>query len=155
VRRSAFEANSRQSGQFLIGRIVGDRGIGLIGDGAGKNVGRAAAFVRDVDLRDFDLFVGAIEIEVEMRKLANAEFAVDADEGVDFFAGIAVGFEADFRFEELDLGGSFRGCECWVGLRGPGLRRSRQRWILGARRQHDSAESQANRGCKRQVSNRN
>jgi hypothetical protein len=24
--------------------------------------------------------------------------------GVDFFAGVAVGFEADFGFEELDLG---------------------------------------------------
>jgi len=70
----------------LISRIVGDGGIGLICDGAGKDVSGAAAFVRDVDLRDLDLFAGAIEIEVEMRKLANAEFAVDANPGVDFFA---------------------------------------------------------------------
>ncbi len=37
----------------------------------------------------------------------DAEFVVDVHAGVDFFAAIAVGFEAIMGFEKLDLGGVF------------------------------------------------
>ncbi len=35
--------------------------------------------------------------------MASAQFVVDLDAGMDFFAGVAVGFEADAGFEQLDL----------------------------------------------------
>jgi hypothetical protein len=33
--------------------------------------------------------------------LARAEFGVNFDDGMDFFAGVAVGFEADLGFEQV------------------------------------------------------
>ena len=134
-----FEAEDADGfdADVLIGGGIGDDGIGLVGDRAGEDVGRAAALVADVDERDLDLFVGAIEAEVEMGELADAEFAVDANAGVDLFAGVPVGFEADFGLEQLDLRGSV-GCggSC-VGLRGLalGLGRRGRGGILGARGQ--------------------
>ena len=89
----------------LVGGGVDDGGIGIIGDGAGEDVGDAAAGVGDSNEGDFDGLEGAVVIEIEAGELADAEFAVDVHAGVDFFAGIAVGFETDFSFEELDLSG--------------------------------------------------
>ena len=56
-----------------------------------------------MDKRDFDGFEGAVVVEIEAGELANAEFVVDVDAGVNFFARIAVGFEAVMGFEEFDL----------------------------------------------------
>lgn len=147
-----FDAN------VLVRGCVGDDGVGLVGDAAGEDIGGAAAFVADVDEGDFDFFVGAIEIEIEMGKLANAEFAVDADAGVDFFAGVAVGFEADFGFEELDLGGGFGygGCRSCIGLGGLGLGRGGGRGrVLGAGGDGDGRKKQGGGGQERSVSSRN
>ncbi len=96
-----FDAN------VLVGGSADDGRIGLIGDGAGEDVGGAAAGVSDVDERDFDGLEGAVVVEIEAGKLADAEFGADVDTRVDFLAGIAIGFEAVAGFEELDLGGVF------------------------------------------------
>ena len=82
----------------VISGSVDDGGIGLIGNGAREDVGGAAAGMRDADQRDFDLFEGAVEVEVEAGELAHAEFAVDLHAGANFFAAGAVGFEADAGF---------------------------------------------------------
>src|SRR6266851_822001 len=92
----------------LVGGGVDDGGIGLIGDGAGQDVGGAAAGMSDVDERDLDGFEGAVVVEVESGELANAEFVVDVDSGVDFLAAVSVGFEAVAGFEQLNLGGVLR-----------------------------------------------
>ena len=89
----------------LVGGGVDDGGVGLIGGGAGEDVGGAAAGMGDVDERDFDGLEGAVVVEIEAGELADAELGVDVYAGVDFFAGIAIGFEAVAGFEELDLGG--------------------------------------------------
>jgi hypothetical protein len=81
----------------------------LVGDGAGEDVGGAAAGVGDADQRDFDLLEGAVVVETERGELAGAELVVDMHAGVDFFAAVSVGFEADAGFEELDLCGSLGG----------------------------------------------
>jgi len=96
----------------LVGGGVDYSGIGIVGDGAGEDVGGAAAGVGDANERDVDGLEGAVVIEIEAGELADAEFAVDAHECVDFFAGVAVGFETDFGFKELDLGRILRlgGC---------------------------------------------
>ncbi len=85
----------------LIRRGVDDSGIGLIGDGPGQDVGGAAAGMRDVDERDLDGFEGAVVIEIETGKLADAEFVVDVYAGVDFLTAIAVDLEAVARFEKF------------------------------------------------------
>lgn len=82
-------------------------GIGLIGDGAGENVGGAAAGVRNVHGRDLDLLECAVVVEIEACELVYSEFVIDMDAGVNFLAGVTVGFEADVSFEEFDLGGDF------------------------------------------------
>ena len=71
-----------------------------------------------MDKRDFDGFEGPVVIEIEAGELANADFVVDVDAGVNFFARIAVGFEAVMGFEELDLIGVFclPGQSCFFGL---------------------------------------
>lgn len=74
----------------VIGGKVDDCGIGVVGDGTGKNVGTAAAFVCDTDERNFDGLKAAVEVEIEFGELAGAEFVVDADAGVDFLTGVAV-----------------------------------------------------------------
>lgn len=94
--------------------------------------------MRDVNQRYLDFFIGAIEIEIELRELASAEFAVDPDPRMDFFARVAVGLEADFRLEQLDLGGSICRSRCGVGLSRLGRlrlrrRRGRLRRVLSAR----------------------
>lgn len=91
----------------VIGRIVHYGGVGIVGNGAGENVGGAAAGVSDANERNFNRLEAAVEIEIETSELAGAEFVVDAHAGVDFFAGVAVGFEAVFGFEKFDLGGVF------------------------------------------------
>ena len=83
----------------LVGGSVDDGGIGIVGDGAGEDVDGAAAGMRDMDERDFDGLEGAVEIEIQASELAHAEFVIDFDAGVDFFTGVAIGFEAVFRFE--------------------------------------------------------
>ena len=104
-----FEAEDADGfdADILVGGGVYDGGIGIVGDGAGQDVGGAAAGVGDVDERDFDGLKGAVEVEIEAGELADAEFAVDVDAGVDFLAAGAVGFETVARFEEFDLGGIF------------------------------------------------
>ena len=104
---TGFEAEDADGfdADVLVGGGVDDGGIGIVGDGAGKDVGGAAAGVRDVDERDLDGFEGAIVVEIEAGELADAEFVVDMHAGVNFFAAVAVGFEAVAGFEELDLSG--------------------------------------------------
>ena len=89
----------------LVGGGADDGGIGIVSDGAGEDVGGAAAGVGDSNEGNFDGLEGAVVIEIEAGKLADAEFAIDVHAGMDFFAGVAVGFETDFSFEELDLSG--------------------------------------------------
>ena len=55
---------------LVCGKVGG--GVGLVGDGAREDVGRAAASVRDVNERYFDLLEGAVEAEIEVRELADA-----------------------------------------------------------------------------------
>ena len=83
----------------LVGGGVDDDGIRLVADGAGEDVDYAAAGVRDADERDFDLFEGAVEVEIETGELTDAELVVDFDQGVNFLAAIAVGFEANAGLE--------------------------------------------------------
>ena len=61
---------------------------------------------------------GAVVVKVEAGELANAELAIDVHTGVDFFAAVAVGFEAVAGFEQLNLGGIrfFLGRGCLFGL---------------------------------------
>ena len=92
----------------LVGRRVHYSGIGLVGDGAGQDVDRAAAGVSDAYQWEFNLLEGAVVIEGEPGELAGAEFIVDVDAGVDFLAAVAVGLEAVAGFEELNLRGVFR-----------------------------------------------
>ena len=94
-----FDAN------VLIGREAGDEFAGGVGDGAGEEFGGAAGGVTDTDEWNFDLLEGAVIFEIEMSEFARAEEIVYADDGVDFFAGVAVGVDADTGFEELDLEG--------------------------------------------------
>ena len=54
----------------------------------------------------------AVVVEIQPGKLVDTELVVDFDDGVDFFAAIAVGFEAHAGFEQAELGG-----ELWVGRR--------------------------------------
>src|SRR6266436_1955974 len=63
-----FDAN------VLVGGSVDDGGVGLIGDGAGEDVDRAAAEVGDMNERDFDGLKGAVVVEIEAGKLADPEF---------------------------------------------------------------------------------
>jgi hypothetical protein len=93
----------------LVGGGVEYGGIGIVGDSAGEDVGGAAAGVGYADQWDIDVFEGAVVVEIEAGELADAEFGIDFDDAVDFLAGVAVGLEADFGFEEVDLGGGGRG----------------------------------------------
>ncbi len=83
----------------LIGGGFDDGGIGIVGDGAWKDVGGAAAGVGDVEEGDFDGLEGTVVVEIEAGELLNAELVVDVYAGVDFFAAVAVGFEAVAGFE--------------------------------------------------------
>ena len=101
------EDADRFDADVLVGGGVDDGGIRRVGDGTGEDVNGAAALVCDANKRDFDLLEGAVEIEIQAGELANAEFVVDFDHRVDFFAAVAVGFEADAGFEQFDLCGDF------------------------------------------------
>jgi hypothetical protein len=92
----------------LVGGGVEDGGIGIVGDGAGKDVGGAAGGMSDVDEGDIYGLERAVVVEIEAGELADAEFVVDMYAGVEFFAAVAVGLEADLGFEELDLSGVLR-----------------------------------------------
>ncbi len=103
----------------LVGGGVDDGGIGIVADGAGKDVGGAATRMGDVDERDFDGLKGAVVVEVEASELVDAEFVVDVHAGVNFFAAVAIGFEAVAGFEKLDLSGVLkfrggRGLRAWL-----------------------------------------
>ncbi len=98
----AEDANGLDA-NVLVGGGIDDGGIGIVGDGAGEDVGGAAAGMGDVDEGDFDGLEGAVEVEIEAGELPDAEFVVDAHEGVNFLAGIAVGFKAIARLEQFDL----------------------------------------------------
>src|SRR5229473_2816250 len=97
----------------VVGGSADDGGVRIVGDGAGQDVGGAAARMGDVDERDFDRFKGAVVVEIETGELAHAEFVVDVYPRMDFLAAIAVGFKADARFEQFDLCGIFSGFLNW------------------------------------------
>ena len=107
VARFEAEDTNGFDADVLISSGIGDSRIGIVVDGAGEDVSRAAAGMSDVDEGDLDGFEGAVEVEVEAGELADAEFVVDVDARVHFFARIAVGFEAVAGFEEFDLIGVF------------------------------------------------
>ena len=91
----------------LISGGIDDSRVGVVGDGAGEDVGSAAAGMSDVDERNLDGFEGAVVVEIEACEWADTELVVDMHAGVNFFAGVAIGFEAIVRFEEFDLIGVF------------------------------------------------
>lgn len=91
----------------VIGGGVDGGGIGLVGNGAGKNVGRAAARMCNTNERDFQLLERAVVIKSEASEFADAGFAQDVDTSVNFAAGRTVCFEADVGFEKFNLGGGF------------------------------------------------
>ncbi len=103
VARSESEDAHGFDAHIMVGGVVDDGRVGIVGDGAGKNVGRAAARMRDADERNFDLLEGAVVVEVEAGKLTCANFGIDFDDAMNFFAGIAVALKADAGFEERDL----------------------------------------------------
>ena len=102
---------------IVVGGEVDDDRIGIVGDGAGEDVGSAAAGMGDANERDFDLLKGAVVVEIEAGELADADFGIDFDDAVNFFARVAVTLEADFGFEEsdLDLGRRFFCWRCGFG----------------------------------------
>ena len=123
---AGFEAEDADGfdADVLIGGSVADSEIGSVGDGAGEDVDRAAAGVRDADEWDLDLLEGAVKVEIEMGELAHAKFVVDFDEGVDFLAAVAVGFKAIWSFEEFDFGRKFGrrfNCGLFLGFLAPGV----------------------------------
>ncbi|HXO93553.1 MAG TPA: hypothetical protein VN825_05425, partial [Candidatus Acidoferrum sp.] len=56
----------------VVGGIVHDSGIGVVGDGAGKDVRAAAAWVSDVHHWNIYCLETAIEIEIQVGELADA-----------------------------------------------------------------------------------
>jgi hypothetical protein len=108
VARSKAEDADGFYADVLIGGGIHDGGIGIVGDGARKNVDCAPAGMSDADEREVDGLEGAVEVEIEACELADAQFAVDFHAGVDFLAAVAAGFKAIAGFEKLDLGGAIR-----------------------------------------------
>ena len=70
----------------VIGRKVDDGGVGIIGDGAGENVGSAAARVGDADEGNLDLLEGTVVVEIEVTELLNAQFGTYFDHAMNLFA---------------------------------------------------------------------
>ncbi len=93
----------------LVSGSVDDGGVGVVGDGAGENVGSAAVRVRDVNMRNIDGLEGAVVLEIEAGELAHTKFAIDLHPRMDFLAAVSVPFEADLGFEQFDLRGEFGG----------------------------------------------
>ena len=82
---------------------VYDGGIRAIRDRARQDIRGAAAGVRDMHHRDFYRLERAVEIKVELRELADSQFAIDFHQRVNFLAAVAVCLESNFRFEQFDL----------------------------------------------------
>jgi len=61
----------------------------------------------NVDEGNLDGFERAVVVEIEACEWADTELVVDVHAGVNFFAGVAIGFEAIARFKEFDLIGVF------------------------------------------------
>ncbi len=57
---------------ILIGGGIDDGGIGIVGDGAGENVGGAATGMGDVDEGNFNGLEGAVVVEIEAGELVDA-----------------------------------------------------------------------------------
>jgi hypothetical protein len=102
-RGEAEDANGFDA-DVLVGGGVDDGGVGLIGDGAGENVGGTAGCMGEMEERNLDLLERAVVVEAEVRELSRAEFIVDMHAGMDFFAAVATDFKADAGFEQFDLG---------------------------------------------------
>jgi hypothetical protein len=66
------------------------------------------------------LLEGTVVAKTDVGELADAELVVDVGASVDFFAGVAVGLEANAGLEELDLGGDFGWGGGLFGLRSGG-----------------------------------
>ena len=69
-----FEAEDTDGfdAHILVGGGVDDRGMGMVDDGAGQDVGGAAAGMDDVNERNIHGFERAVVVEVEAGELANA-----------------------------------------------------------------------------------
>lgn len=115
----------------LIGRSVDDRWIGIVGYGARQNIGGAAAGMSDADKGQLDALKRAVEVKIQVGELRDADFVVDLDHGVNFFAAVSVGLEANLRFKKRDLRRKGRFAPVFRVNRCPGFLRS----ILGARDQ--------------------
>ena len=113
VTRSKAEDAHGPDANVVVSGEVDDSRIGIVCDRAWQNVGRAAARMRDADRRDFNLLERPIVVEVETSELACANFGIDFDDAMNFFAGIAVTFKADAGFKERDFDLSRR---CFLGL---------------------------------------
>src|SRR2546423_5452234 len=92
----------------LICGSVHDRGTRLIGNGARKDLRRAAAGVSNAHEWYFNLLERPVVIEIEVCKLRHAQFIVNVYLRVDFFAAVPINLETHVRFEQLDLRGKFR-----------------------------------------------
>src|SRR5712671_6295880 len=84
----------------LIGGSVDYGRVRVVGDGAGENVRDSAAWVGDVHHWNFYCLEAAVEIEIQAGELPDTKFVVNSDARVDFFARVAIGFEAIFCFEQ-------------------------------------------------------
>src|SRR5690242_12531799 len=89
----------------LIRREVYDGGIRVIGDRTRQNVRCAAARMNDMHHGDFHRFKRAVEIKVELRELANAEFAMNLHQRMNLFAAVTVRLETYFGFKQFNLRG--------------------------------------------------
>src|SRR5260370_33120605 len=89
----------------LIGGGVYYGGIGLVGDGAGKDVGGAAAGMRYAHLREFDVLEGAVGVEGQTGELAGAEVHLDVDGGVGVLVVGSRGVVTCAGFGPVQLGG--------------------------------------------------
>jgi len=98
VARCEAEDADRFDANVLISGGVDNGRIGIVADGAGENVGGAAAGVSDVNERDFDGLERAVVVEIDARELADAEFVFDVHASMDFLAAVAIDFEAVVGF---------------------------------------------------------
>ena len=148
-----FDAYVLVSGEFFYG------GIGSVGDGTGQKFGSAAVGVADAHQRNLYLLEGAVVIEGYAGKLASTQDVVDFDDGVNFFAGVAVGFKADMGFEQLNLEGKLRafrgffgrsaGCRLLLGVVGGLLFRLLREERAGDEQEQESEETKAQFSARR------
>src|SRR5438876_11943937 len=83
---------------ILIGGGIDDGRVGIVGDGAGKNIDCAAAGGGDADKWGVDGFEGAVVGEIEAGELAETKLAGYFEAGVGFLAAVAAGFKEKLRF---------------------------------------------------------